>query len=87
MFSINHYKTYDGHLYDWNGVCNYTLTQHGTTHHPDHAVFADMEHCGLCGACPGRTTFRNDKNTVVSVSRSSLFDVSCHTDDSFHLAI
>lgn len=78
MFSINHFMTYDGHRYDWNGVCNYTLTQRGTTYNPDLAVFMDMEQCGFCGACPGHTTFKNDKNTVIRVSRTSIFDVSLY---------
>lgn len=76
MYSASNFITYDGHRYDWNGVCNYTLTQQGTTFSPDLGVFLDLERCWGCGSCPTQVTFRNNPNELLVITRDSLFDVS-----------
>ncbi|XP_045117889.1 mucin-2-like isoform X2 [Portunus trituberculatus] len=84
MYSASHFITYDNHHYDWNGVCNYTLTQQGSTFNPDMGVFIDLETCWGCGACPSKITFRNHPNELLVITTKYLFDILVN-GEAFHV--
>ncbi|XP_050740363.1 papilin-like isoform X2 [Eriocheir sinensis] len=78
VYDDPHFSTFDGYRYHWHGTCNYTITQTGNSHYPDIGVFSDFRPCfgpSTTASCLHRTTFRNDKHTVITLDHtdSSLF--------------
>ncbi|XP_063871198.1 mucin-2-like isoform X2 [Scylla paramamosain] len=72
IYNDPHFTTYDGYLYHWHGLCNYTITQTGRSHHPQIGVFSDFQPCFSGASCLHITTFRNDDNTLLSLTHSIL---------------
>lgn len=76
LFDDPHIVTFDGHRYDWHGVCNYTVAASDSTHYPNVGVFSDFARCWGCASCLDRTTFRNDPHTLITLDHGAVFDVS-----------
>lgn len=72
VYNDPHFTTYDGYLYHWHGLCNYTITQKGRSYYPRIGVFSDFQPCFGGPSCLHITTFRNDDNTLLSLSHSIL---------------
>lgn len=70
-----HVFTFDHQVYDFNGTCNYTVAQQGTSFTPPLGVFTWPKTCKGRSACFRHTTFKNDEHTVVTVNHYDLFKV------------
>ncbi|KAG7161548.1 Mucin-2-like 2 [Homarus americanus] len=68
-----HVVTYDSYHYDFQGHCNYTVTQTGFGHHPDHGVFSDFEpfQYNNLASSVSSTTFRDSAHTIVTLNADS----------------
>lgn len=76
IYNDPHFHTFDGHHYDFHGVCNYSLAQRGFTREAELGVYGDFRSCWGRASCLGRTTFVNDPHTVVALESGSVFTVS-----------
>ncbi|MPC39202.1 Otogelin-like protein [Portunus trituberculatus] len=81
VYSYSHYTTFDGHHYDWQGICNYTMVEqsHSTEGHGA-AVFVEMDRVGKCATTNYHTTFRNDHLTIVNITKVSALDENMTMD-------
>ena len=70
LYAYSHFTTFDGHHYDWQGICNYTLVQqsHATEGHGA-AVYADMDRVGPCATTTYHITYRNDRSTILNLTK------------------
>lgn len=74
VYNDPHFSTFDGYRYDWHGNCNYTITQTGRSHYPEIGVFSDFKPCfgsGSSASCLHRSTFKNDKHTVITMDHTA----------------
>ncbi|KAK8384033.1 hypothetical protein O3P69_016039 [Scylla paramamosain] len=72
VYSYSHFATFDGHNYDWQGNCNYTLVeQSNATEGQRVAVFTEMDRMGTCATTFSHTTFRNDPDTIINITKGS----------------
>ncbi|KAG7165857.1 von Willebrand factor-like [Homarus americanus] len=75
VFDDPHIVTFDEYRYDWHGACNYSIAQSDFSYNPEVGVFGDFERCWGCASCLRRTTFKNDRNTVITINTGAIFDL------------
>lgn len=75
LYNDPHLLTFDGYNYDWHDDCNYTVTQNDPTYDPEIGVFSNFDRCWGCASCLGRTTFRNDPHTIITLRNGAIYDV------------
>lgn len=68
LFDTSHVVTFDNNFYNWNGPCNYSVAQTGSTYYPEVAVYTSFTPCFAATFCLGQTTFKNDPYTVITLT-------------------
>ncbi|KAK7079960.1 hypothetical protein SK128_010062, partial [Halocaridina rubra] len=67
IYNDPHIHTFDGHNYDWHGICNYSIAQTGFSTKPKLGVYGKFQDCNSQASCLSYTTFKNDPNTAITI--------------------
>ncbi|XP_066965572.1 mucin-2-like [Macrobrachium rosenbergii] len=62
-----HLVTFDGWFYDYQGTCEYSLAQEGTSRTPRYAVSAKFIECWGSASCVGPSTFKDSEATLIEM--------------------
>lgn len=81
LYMYSHFVTFDSLHFDWHGFCNYTLvTETSVLGEPGAAVYTEMDRVGDCATAIGNTTFRNDPDTIITITNPYMFEVDVNGD-------
>nr|XP_027232532.1 mucin-2-like isoform X2 [Penaeus vannamei] len=71
LYNDPHIITFDIYRYDWHGTCNYSIAQSDLSYDPRTGVFSDFQPCNRRASCLDTTTFRDNPNTIITLSSRS----------------
>ncbi|XP_064080207.1 mucin-2-like isoform X2 [Macrobrachium nipponense] len=63
----SHLVTFDGWFYDYQGTCEYSLAQEGTSRTPRYAVSAKFIECWGRASCVGPSVFQDSEATLIEM--------------------